>query len=125
MFDRATCMAMRVTSEPVVEFAALAALQELLATATAHGEIVPSSNTPVSSPASEARNQDRGKDDATTSPSSAVRAVLRTDGDNRGLSGFGLARTAGSDATSADGIDVAAPARPLLPQPSPIVDGGG
>jgi hypothetical protein len=52
---------MRVTSDPVVEFAALTALQELLAAATAHGQAALSLNTPVSSPAGEARNTEPGE----------------------------------------------------------------
>ena len=50
MFDRAACMAMRVTADLVVEFAALAALQELLAAAMRQDDVALSSNTPVLSP---------------------------------------------------------------------------
>jgi hypothetical protein len=61
MFDRATCIALRVTGDPVVDFAALTALQELLAAATVCDAPVSSSNTPVSSPADQARNQNWGR----------------------------------------------------------------
>ena len=132
MFDRATCLAMRVTSDPVVEFAALAALQELLAAATAHGQAALSLNTPVSGPAGEARNQNRGKDDATANTrscegskiGSAARPVRRTVVDDGRLAGAGLARAAGRDATGSDRIDVAAPARPRRCKPA-LPDGGG
>ena len=46
MFDRTRCTAMQVSCEPVAEFAALAALQELLAIAAIGGETALSSNTP-------------------------------------------------------------------------------
>ena len=113
MFDRAACLAMRVTSEPVVEFAALAALQELLVIAAGSGDTALSSNTPVSSLTSKARNQNRGKDDAPArEASSATRSVWRAGADDRQQAGSGLASTAGRDATDADRINVAAPARP-------------
>jgi hypothetical protein len=90
MFDRATCLSMRIASGPVVTFAALAALQELLAAALADGDTASPSNAPVSSPAGEARNHYRGNDDATANPrsrkgsqtSSAVGAVRRAGADH-------------------------------------------
>jgi hypothetical protein len=132
MFDRAACLAVQITSAPVVEFAALVALQELLAVAAAARDVALSSNTPVSSPTDEARNQNRGKDDATANSmscegsqtSSAARPVRRTGVDDRGLADASLASTAGRDATVADGIDVAAPARPPSPRTPPLPDGG-
>src|SRR5215831_8497331 len=62
MFDRATCVATRVAPDPVVEFAALAALQELLAAAARQGDAALSSNTPVLSPPGRARNHTGGND---------------------------------------------------------------
>jgi hypothetical protein len=50
MFDRATCLATRITSDPVVEFAALFALHELLAVAAPPRATASSLNTPVLSP---------------------------------------------------------------------------
>ena len=50
MFDRAAYVPMRITSDPVVEFAALVALEELLAAAATHGDVALSSDTPVLSP---------------------------------------------------------------------------
>src|SRR5215470_7541002 len=71
MFDRATCMAMRVVPDPVVEFAALVALQELLVAAARQGDAALSSNTPVLSPPGRARNHTGGNDDATAKPMSS------------------------------------------------------
>ena len=132
MFDRATCLATRVTSAPIIDFAALAALHELLAAAAADGEFGLSFNTSDLSPAGEARNQNRGNDDATANTrlcegskiSSAARPVRRTGVDDRRVAGAGLARSAGGDAARADGIDVAAPARPQQFRPA-LPDGGG
>src|SRR5262245_26417709 len=73
MFDRATCWAMQITSASAVEFVALVALQELLRTAAAR-DVALSSNTPVSSPTGEPRNQNRGKHDATARVN-AVRGI--------------------------------------------------
>jgi hypothetical protein len=131
MFDRATCSAMQITTAPAVEFAALMALQELLGAAAARDAAL-SSNTPVSSPTGEARNQNRGKDDATASSmsfegfqaSSAAQSVRRPSVDGQGFADARLARTAGRDAMVADGIDVAAPARPPLPRTPTPPDGG-
>ena len=132
MFDRATCLATRFTAVPVIDFAALAALQELLAAAVADGEVGLSFNTSGLSPTGEAHNQNRGNDDATANTrscegskvSSAARPVRRTGVDDRRLAGAGLARSAGRDAARADGIDVAAPTRPRQCRPA-LPDGGG
>ena len=125
MFDRTKCIAMRVASEPVAEFAALAALEELLAIAAVSGETALSSNTPVSSPASKARNQNRGKDDAAPrETSSATRSVRPARADDRRSASTSLASTAGRDAAGADGINVDAPARPRQHRTPSIPDGG-
>src|SRR5262249_12558409 len=115
MFDRATCVATRVAPDPVVEFAALAALQELLAPAARQGDAALSSNTPVLSPPGRARNHTGGNDDATAKPMSSegsqtsapARPVRRAGGDERRLVGTGMAGIAGRDAAGTDGIDVA------------------
>jgi len=125
MFDRATCMAMRITPNPVVEFAALAALQELLAAATRQGDAALSSDTPVSSPARKARNQNRGMDDAPPSEtSSATRAVRRAAADDRRSASSSLASPAGRDEARADGTNVEAPARPLQRRTASVRGGG-
>jgi len=133
MFDRAACLAMRTAPKPRVEFAALAVLQELLSDAIAHSDPSLSSNTPVLSPAGEARNQNRGKDDATANPiscegsqtSPAARLVRRTSADERQLAGSDVAGAAGRDAAGADGINVATPARPRPRKTSSAPRGGG
>jgi hypothetical protein len=132
MFDRATCSVMQITTAPAVEFAALVALQELLGGAAAARNAALASNTPVSSPTDEARNQNRGNDDATANSmwfegsqtSSAAQSVRRPSIAGQGVADAGLARTAGRDAMVADGIDVAAPARPPSPRTPPPPDGG-
>jgi hypothetical protein len=89
---------MQVTCEPVAEFAALAALQELLAIAAIGGATALPSNTPISSPAAKARNPNRGNDDATPrETSSATRPVWRAGADDRRLASPNLASTAGRD----------------------------
>jgi len=111
MFDRATCIATRVTSDPVVEFRALKALQELLVATTVYDAPASSSNPPVSSPADQARNQNWGKDDAATVPisseglqtSSATRAVHQTNADSQRY-GSDLASAARRDTAGADGV---------------------
>ena len=59
MFDRAVYLPMRSTRDPGIEFAALAALRELLTGVASQHSQSASSNTAVSGVASEARDQNR------------------------------------------------------------------
>ena len=133
MFDRATCVAIRITSDPVVEFAALVALHELLAEAAAPRETALSLNSPVLSPAGEARNQNRRKHNATTNsmscdgpPTSRPAGPVRHSGaDERALAGSDMAGVAGRDAAGADGINIPALARPRLRRKASAPNRGG
>jgi len=117
MFDRAICLPMRITRDPRIEFAALAALRELLSgIASQHGQYS-SSNTPVSSAASEARDENRGTTNATsksTYPSQASPSArpVRFAGSHRLRSAAPVVGSvAGRDTSVGDRADGTAPAR--------------
>jgi hypothetical protein len=132
MFDRAVCLPMRITRDPGIEFAALAALRELLTgVASQHGQSS-SSNTPVSGVASKARDQNRGNTHATPrstscdqSQASPSARPVRFAG-SRGLRSAGPAvgSAAERDTPVGDGADGTAPAR-SRPCRSPSGSDGG
>jgi len=119
MFDRARCLPMRIARDPHVAFAALARLTELLAEAAGRNGQPLSSNTPVLSAASEARDQNRGNAHAISKstsrdrpPASPAARSIRSAGPG-GLRSAGpvVASAAGRDTAGGDGDAGAAPAR--------------
>src|SRR5215472_13412754 len=130
MFDRAVCLPMRITRHPRIEFAALAALCELLnGIATQQGQSS-SSNTPVSSAASEARDENRGTIHATSKSTYQSQAgpsarPVRFAGSHRLHSAApAVGSAAGRDTPVGDRADGTAPAR-SRPSRSPSGSDGG
>jgi hypothetical protein len=132
MFDRAVCLPMRITRDPRIEFAALAALRELLTGVASRHDQSSSSNTPVSSTASEARDKNRGNTHATPkstsgdqSPASPSARPIRFAGSRRLRSaGPAVGSAAGRDTPVGDRADGTAPAR-SRPCRSPSGSDGG
>ena len=113
------CLPIRIGCDPHVALAALAELKELLAEAAGRNGQPLSSNTPVSSAASEARDQNRGNAHAISKstsrdrpPASPAARSIRSAGPG-GLRSAGpvVASAAGRDTSGGDGDAGAAPAR--------------
>jgi hypothetical protein len=119
MFDRAVCLPMRITRDPRIEFAALAALRELLNGIASQQGQSSSSNPPVSSAANKARDGNRGTTHATSrstpydqSQASPSARPVRFAGSHRRRSAApAVGSTAGGDTPVGDRADGTAPAR--------------
>ena len=105
MFDQARCLPMRIARDPHVAFAALAELKELLAEAAGRSGQSLSSNTPVSSAASEARDQNWGNTHATSKSTSRNRSRASSAARSIRSAGLGGLRAAGPVVASAAGRD--------------------
>src|SRR5215471_8359464 len=133
MFDRARCLSMRIARDPHVAFAALAGLTELLAEAAGRNGQPLSSNTPVSSAASEARDQNRGNAHAISKSTSrdrpraspAARSIRSAGPGGLRSAGPVVASAAGRDTSGGDGDVGAAPARLQSRRSLSDPDGGG